>query len=218
MDDDHRDLMNRTYGRMKYLYDATRPFFLAGRTALRREVVVLTPARVLEVGCGTGRNLILMAEMLPNTHFIGLDISSEMICFANSKVRQAKLNRNISLIEQEITDFALIPGVPLPDLIVFSYSLSMIPDWQKALSFAAAMVEPTGGQVLIVDFSDMAAWPRWLGQRLYKNLGYFNVFPRTEMINYLHSTEQFQTWSIQTHRHYGGYATTIKLQSPRHQV
>ena len=42
------------------IYDATRWTFLFGRESiLRRSAKIAAPERILEVGCGTGRNLVL---------------------------------------------------------------------------------------------------------------------------------------------------------------
>ena len=38
--------------------------------------------RVLEVGCGTGRNLVSALRRFPQAEFYGMDISSEMLATA----------------------------------------------------------------------------------------------------------------------------------------
>jgi len=46
---------------------------------------------VIDIGCGSGRAITLLAENFPNSHFIGLDISEEAITVANETVKRNKL-------------------------------------------------------------------------------------------------------------------------------
>ena len=63
-----------------YAYSYTHPDTLATLATL----LGLTPApvddcRVLELGCAGGGNLIPMAQVLPDSHFVGLDYSGQQI-------------------------------------------------------------------------------------------------------------------------------------------
>ena len=66
---DASTLMDRMYRHQRHIYDLTRKFYLLGRDRL---IAALDPAAgdVLEIGCGTGRNLILAARRYPNARFI----------------------------------------------------------------------------------------------------------------------------------------------------
>ena len=69
-------LMNRIYRRQRHIYDFTRKYYLLGRDALIAQLRPQPGARVLEIGCGTGRNLILAARRYPDAHFFGIDVST----------------------------------------------------------------------------------------------------------------------------------------------
>ena len=72
-------LMDRMYRRQRHIYDATRKFYLLGRDDA---IAALAPGpgeAVLEIGCGTGRNLIAVARRFPQAQVFGLDVSSEML-------------------------------------------------------------------------------------------------------------------------------------------
>jgi S-adenosylmethionine-diacylgycerolhomoserine-N-methlytransferase len=75
------------------------------------------------------------------------------------------------------------------DRIIFSYSLSMIPDWKQALSAAEAALAP-GGRIEIVDFGDFAGLPRPVARLLRGWLALFHVEPRTEILKTLESTTE----------------------------
>ena len=63
------------------------------------------------------------------------------------------------------------------DHIVFSYSLSMIPDWQAALDEAMRHLAP-GGTLHVVDFGDQGRLPGWFKTGLRAWLARFHVAPR----------------------------------------
>ncbi|MDA1098048.1 MAG: class I SAM-dependent methyltransferase, partial [Proteobacteria bacterium] len=51
----------------------------------------VTGARVLELGCGAGGNLLPMAATLPNGQFFGIDLSERQIQMAQAAARAANL-------------------------------------------------------------------------------------------------------------------------------
>ncbi|MGB4876086.1 MAG: class I SAM-dependent methyltransferase, partial [Candidatus Competibacter sp.] len=62
------------------LYDATRWSFLFGRAALIRGIALhRRPRRILEVGCGTGANLLRLSRWFPDADITGLDLSADML-------------------------------------------------------------------------------------------------------------------------------------------
>jgi tRNA G46 methylase TrmB len=76
------------------IYDWTRWSFLFGRSQLMQDVIALRPRRVLEIGCGTGSNLIKLAKALPQASIVGIDLSEAMLCKARQKSHRYS---NISL-------------------------------------------------------------------------------------------------------------------------
>jgi S-adenosylmethionine-diacylgycerolhomoserine-N-methlytransferase len=71
-------------------------------------------------------------------------------------------------------------GVPSFSRIVFSYSLSMIPDWQAALARSLLFL-PAGGEVHIVDFGGQEGLPAWFRSALRWWLARFHAIPRDEL-------------------------------------
>jgi S-adenosylmethionine-diacylgycerolhomoserine-N-methlytransferase len=70
------------------------------------------------------------------------------------------------------------------DAIVFSYSLSMIPDWKRALRAATAALA-ADGMLHIVDFGDLKGLGRLVEALLRFWLGLFHVAPRVELLKTL---------------------------------
>src|ERR1700734_3818451 len=59
------DRMNRMYRRQRHIYDGTRRYYLLGRDQLIANLKPEAGANVLEIGCGTGRNLVLAGRLFP---------------------------------------------------------------------------------------------------------------------------------------------------------
>src|SRR5271156_6465116 len=90
-------LMDRMYCRQRHIYDLSRKFYL-----LRRDEAIarLRPApgdNVLEIGCGTGRHLVMLARAYPEARLFGLDVSQEMLVTAAASVARARLSARIAL-------------------------------------------------------------------------------------------------------------------------
>ena len=60
--------------------------------------------RVLDLGCGRGQISIQLAELYPNSHFVGMDLSEDAIAFARSKAAKLALN-NIDFITVDASNF-----------------------------------------------------------------------------------------------------------------
>ena len=78
--------MNRIYRYQRHIYDLTRRCFLLGRDRLLDELAPPKGGSVLEVGCGTGRNLIQAARRYPDATFYGFDVSDQMLATAASAI------------------------------------------------------------------------------------------------------------------------------------
>ena len=87
------ELMNRTYRHQRHIYDLTRKYFLLGRDRLIAGLDAYPGARVLEIGCGTGRNLIAAARRFPDARLFGVDISTEMLNSAAAAIARARARR-----------------------------------------------------------------------------------------------------------------------------
>src|SRR5262245_896537 len=75
---DRAQAFDRMYRNQRHIYDLTRCYFLFGRDRLIRGLDPPSSGNVLEIGCGTARNLIQAARRYPAAVFYGFDISTEM--------------------------------------------------------------------------------------------------------------------------------------------
>lgn len=174
---DHAALMDRVYRGQRHIYDFTRKYYLFGRDRMIRQLDCRPGMSVLELGCGTGRNLQLIARGWPGVHCHGLDISSEML--KNARKRLGTEGR-LALGDATSFDSATLFGREGFDRVVLSYAVSMIPDWQAALARATAALAP-GGSLHLVDFGDCEGMPHLLRRLLDAWLARFHVSPRRDL-------------------------------------
>jgi S-adenosylmethionine-diacylgycerolhomoserine-N-methlytransferase len=201
------DLMNRTYRRQRHIYDVTRKYFLLGRDRLIADLRPPGGACVLEIGCGTGRNLVAAALRYSDARFFGIDVSTEMLASANRAIARAGLAARISLAHGDATclDPQALFGMAKFERIFISYSLSMIPQWRQALDVALSLLG-TGGELRIVDFGaqdELPATFRWL---LRGWLAHFAVTPRDDLEAVLRARCAEADAALLFERLYGGYA------------
>lgn len=184
--------MDRMYRYQRHIYDPTRKYYLFGRDQLLRRMEIEDADQVLEVGCGTGRNLIRLAQMHHGARFYGLDASHEMLKTSTAKLAQIPQASHVTLrhcLAEEL-DYRQTFGLTEPfDLIFFSYALSMIPSWRPALDAALANLKPRGN-LFILDFWDGSDLPVSFSRLLTRWLALFDVKYRPELLHYLHRLEQ----------------------------
>jgi S-adenosylmethionine-diacylgycerolhomoserine-N-methlytransferase len=180
--DDAATLMDRMYRHQCHVYDLTRKYYLAGRDEAVARLRPEPGDTVLEIGCGTGRNLIMAARAYPEAQFFGLDVSREMLGAAAASIARAGLSSRISITQADATAFDPVPlfGHAQFDRVMISYALSMIPPWREALGRALDVVAP-GGSLHCVDFGDCSGLPGRFKAALRRWLAAFDVSPRDDL-------------------------------------
>src|ERR1700722_4328210 len=200
-------LMDRMYRRQRHIYDLSRKFYLLGRD---EAITRLRPApgdKVLEIGCGTGRNLVKLAQAYPEARLFGLDVSREMLVTAAASTARAALASRLAFSQRGATAFdpERLFGCASFERVMISYALSMIPPWREALAHALDAVAP-GGSLEIVDFGGCPGLPRSFKAGLRQWLTMFDVTPRDDLATALEAlaTERGMSWEIESR--FRGYA------------
>ncbi len=207
---DHGALMDSIYRGQRHIYDATRKFFLFGRDRLIEDLACTPGQTLLEVGCGTGRNLALMARRWPGITLHGLDISGEML-----KSARARLGDGATLARGDATAFGsdALFGREGFDRVVLSFALSMIPDWETAIEQASDVLAP-GGALHIVDFGPLTGLPAPLRAALRGWLARFHVTIRAELSAYAASVAAMRGWHCAARLGPLGYYRQIAITRP----
>jgi S-adenosylmethionine-diacylgycerolhomoserine-N-methlytransferase len=205
--------MDRQYRWQRHIYDATRMPYLLGRDRLIAELNPPFGAHVLEIGCGTGRNLIRIARTYPGVECFGIDVSNVMLETARRSIESAGLTGRIKLAQADAVtaDPALIFGRRSFDRVMISYALSMIAPWRQALAHAASLLEPQGS-LCLVDFGDQAGMPAWFRALLFRWLGWFHVSARLDLKQELAQLAARVDLELRIRDLYRGYACLAKLE------
>ncbi|MEM6497568.1 MAG: class I SAM-dependent methyltransferase [Pseudomonadota bacterium] len=207
--------MDGIYKYQRYIYDLTRKYFLLGRDRLLDDLQPEPDQVVLEVGCGTGRNLIQAARRYPEARFYGFDISNEMLITARSSIERAGLSGRITLAQGDATSFDMkeLFGVEAADRIFISYALSMIPPWRDAIPEAVKALAPQG-RLHIVDFGQQSGLPTWYKSVHFAWLRKFSVHPSAELEQVLREIADGEGVRLSFQRLYRGYADYAVLTRP----
>jgi S-adenosylmethionine-diacylgycerolhomoserine-N-methlytransferase len=201
------ELMNRIYRHQRHVYDFTRKCFLLGRDRLIAGLDAGDGARVLEIGCGTGRNLIMAARKYPGASCFGIDVSTEMLNSAKRAISRAGLNARVHVAHADATRFdpRSLFGIDQFDRIFISYSLSMIPQWQSVVGAAISHLAPNG-ELRIIDFGGQERLPVAFRRLLWRWLSAFRVTPRDDLEAMLAASAAGCGATLTFARPYRGYA------------
>ena len=199
--------MNRMYRRQRHIYDGTRRYYLLGRDQLISRLRPDAGASVLEIGCGTGRNLVLASRLYPSARFFGIDVSTEMLTSAIAAISRTGLTSRVRVAHGGGTAFDPqgLFGIPQFDHVMISYSLSMIPDWRGVLRAATAHLKP-GGRLHVVDFGGQERLPGIARVLLRRWLAMFDVTPRDGLEHELSSMADSSGANLRFERSFRGYA------------
>ena len=205
--------MDRMYRLQRHFYDVTRRYYLLGRDRLLDEMDVHDGERVLEVGCGTARNLIVLSRRYPKASFYGLDASNAMLETARSKIEASGV-KNIDLRTALADDFKFDDTFHLDkpfDRIFFSYSISMIPTWRESIANALANIKDDG-TLYLVDFCDQAELPLTFQRFLKWWLSKFHVHHRPGLIDHLKDLEKDGLANVSISPLFRRYAFIVRIQ------
>lgn len=150
----HGERLESFYGRQVGYYDEFRKKLLHGREELYRALPRPTGGQWLEIGGGTGANLEFVGSKLGQLGNVRIiDLCPSMI----HKAQQRASAQGWKNVDAVIADASCV-DLPPADVIVFSYSLTMIPNWFSALERAIEALKP-GGVLGIVDFYVSRKYP-----------------------------------------------------------
>ena len=188
----HASRMENFYGGQAGNYDNFRKRLLKGREELWQRLGVNEGETWLDMGGGTGANLEAFGDNIHKLNKVYVvDLAGSLLKMAEQRAAAHGWD-NVVTAEADATQF--VPEEQQVDVITFSYSLTMIPDWFAAIQHAYKLLKP-GGRIGVVDFyvsrkhpeeqhlkhgwATRSFWPVWFASD--------NVFPSPDHVPFLHS-------------------------------
>jgi S-adenosylmethionine-diacylgycerolhomoserine-N-methlytransferase len=186
----HAERMENFYSGQAEAYDDFRKRLLHGREELYRQIELPSQGIWVDLGGGTGANLEFIRDRVPQLkRAYVVDLATSLLEVARQRFA-ANNWHHVEAIEADATTWQ--PPEGLVDVVTFSYSLTMIPDWFAAIENAIRMLKP-GGVIGVVDFyvarKHVSAggtrhswftrnfWPVWFASD--------NVFPSADHLPFL---------------------------------
>ncbi len=152
----HAERLEVYYRGQADAFDAFRPKLLHGRPELLRELPVPDGAYLVDLGGGTGSNVEALGERRERCRRIDIvDLCPSLLQVAQGRVQRLGW-RNVRTVLADATAYEPEDGPA--DVVCFSYALSMIPDWFRAIERARDILRP-GGVVGATDFYVSRKWP-----------------------------------------------------------
>jgi S-adenosylmethionine-diacylgycerolhomoserine-N-methlytransferase len=173
---DHAQRMEDFYSGQADEYDDFRKRLLKGRELVYETLGQQTPGGVwVDMGGGTGANLEFIGPAISKfSKIYVVDLAASLLEVVNKRCQKNGWT-NVEAVVGDATTWQL-PDGQAADVVTFSYSLTMIPDWFAAIENALRLLKPTG-KMGVIDFyvsrkypeselrkhgwSTRAFWPVW---------------------------------------------------------
>lgn len=125
------------------------PFKLLRRKVISRLKKFNPSGKLVDIGCGSGNLIIQIAEKLPRLNLVGVDISSEILSFANKRAIEKKVDKKVEFKN------GTVENLPFPnnsvDFIISTFSLHHWLNPIKAFKEIYRILKESG-TFLIFDF------------------------------------------------------------------
>jgi len=199
----HAERLESFYSGQAAGYDDFRRRMLHSRQEMIQSIDVPADGVWVDLGAGTGENAEHLGEHVDRLAKMYLvDLSSSLLEQARQRV-SVRGWKNVAAVCDDATVF--VPEEGQADVVTFSYSLTMIPDWFRAIDHAYELLKP-GGLIGVVDFyvarkhpaeglkqhpwSTRTFWPAWFAND--------NVFLSPDHLPYMRN--KFETVRLEERR------------------
>jgi S-adenosylmethionine-diacylgycerolhomoserine-N-methlytransferase len=210
----HQERLDAFYRGQARTYDDFRRRLLHGREELMERLRFRAGDVWFDMGAGTGSNAELLGDRLPALgRVVQVDLCPSLLDVA----RRRQEERGWTNVETVAADASTWRPEERADVVTFSYSLTMIPDWFAAIDRAWENLRP-GGLLGAVDFYISRKWPEpelrrhTRFQRLWWPISYAwdDVFLSKDHLPYLRS--KFE--QVHLGEHLGRVPYMLGLRSP----
>ena len=183
-------------------------------TALIENLRPANGANVLEIGCGTGRNLVQAARLYPNAQLFGIDVSTEMLTSAIASISRpglvGRIRSRMAMRPRPSRSYCSRSRIRSCDDFLQPVD---DPDWSRVIESASINLKP-GGRLHIVDFGKQERLPG-IARVLLAMASMFDVTPRDDLERVLSGIAETCGADLKFERPFRGYAQYAVLTLPR---
>ena len=193
-------------------YEVMSRYSQFGRKHLIEKLLAPRGGTVLELGCGTGRNLIAAARAYPSSQVFGVDSSEARLRVARSEIGKAGLRHRIHIAQADIVNFDPFAtfGHESFDRVILSYCLSRTVDWERVLQHGM-MLRSAGGVMVVMEFGQQERLPHFLRRILNLGLQKSHMDVRANLKGVLNALVKDNRSKLRFERLYRGYVYYAEL-------
>lgn len=189
---DHAQRMENFYAGQAEHYDDFRKRLLKGREEVYERLGQSNRGTWVDFGGGTGANLEFIGPSIRNFEKIYVvDLAESLLGVVDKRVEKNGWS-NVQAVAADATSW--VPAEGQVDVVSFSYSLTMIPDWFAAIENALRILKPEGS-IGVIDFYVSRKYPSagltkhgWLTRTFWPVwFSGDNVFPCSDHLPFLES-------------------------------
>lgn len=152
----HAERLENFYSGQAGGYDSFRKRMLHSRQEMIQSIPVPEGGVWIDFGAGTGENAEHIGPNIAKLSQMYLvDLSESLLAQAQKRIADRHW-QNVTPVCFDATKY--VPPEGRADVVTFSYSLTMIPDWFRAVDHAYQLLKP-GGTIGVVDFYVSRKYP-----------------------------------------------------------
>lgn len=210
----HAERLDSYYRHQANAYDDFRLHLLHGRKPLLDRLPIESGAQMVELGAGTGWNAEALGERLRNCgRYRMVDLCEPLMAQARARIERNSWT-NVEIIRADAAEY--VPPEPA-DIVILSYTLTMMPRWFATIDNAFEMLRP-GGCIGVTDFYVSAAHaePPLQQHRLWQRIlwrscfAWHHVYLKEDHLPFL--THRFETTFLE--QAYGHMPFMAGLKAP----
>ena len=160
--------------------------------------------RVLELGCAGGGNLIPMGDYLPDSQFVGVDLSARQIADGQAVVKQLGLT-NVVLQHASILDIDAAYGQF--DYVICHGVYSWVPNpvREKILDICAKLLTPNG-----IAYVSYNTYPGWHMRGMIRDMMRYHSSRFNKAKDQVHQSRLLLDFLAQSVKQEGAYSALLK--------
>ncbi len=113
---------------------------------------------VVELGCGTGLNLVYVEQAIGSTgKIIGVDLTDAMLDVARERIAKEGWT-NVALVQADLAGWEFPAGIAG---VYSTLALTLVPEYDRVIQRASHALKPDG-RLAVLDMKEPQGWPTWL--------------------------------------------------------